>query len=379
MLINRRQAFLTVAAGMIVGQARAMPQGTVPDVAADGIIINTLGVITDPNTQYPRELGSLPPPSERTLADVRKSGITAVNLTVGYVAGPDEPYEATVRDIALVDAVIRGHPDDFLKVFNASDIVRAKAERKVGCILVFQNGAMLGSDASRVDTFADLGIRVFQLTYNTENDLGGGSIVDDVALKPFGREVIERLNARRMIVDLSHSAQRTCLDAIAASKQPIAITHTGCRALRDIPRNKSDAELRGVGERGGYVGIFTGSMFLVGGGRDAKADDMVRHIEHAINICGEDCVGVGTDNPISAFDDVEAVRADWKQYSARRAKAGAGAQGESEGLPFTPELLGPDQFRTLARAMARRGHKQDRIDKVLGLNFLNYARRIWGN
>lgn len=59
-------------------------------------------------------------------------------------------------------------------------------------------------------------------------------------------------------------------------------------------------------------------------------------------------------------------------------ESGAGAAGEGDGLPFTPELLGPDQFRTLARAMARRGHKQPRIDKVLGLNFLNYARRTWG-
>ena len=75
-------------------------------------------------------------------------------------------------------------------------------------------------------------------------------------LTPFGREVVERLNANRVMVDLSHSGERTCLDAIAASRQPISINHTGCRALCDLPRNKTDAELRGVAEKGGFVGIY---------------------------------------------------------------------------------------------------------------------------
>jgi membrane dipeptidase len=376
--VSRRTAILSAAAGLAAGTASASPRARASDPIAGKLVINSLGDIRDPNDRSPRGGGAIPTPNERMLKDARASGITAINVTVGYVSGPADPFEATVKDIAAVDAVIRANPRDFLRVYSAADIVRAKAEHRIGCILNVQNCAMLGTKAERVDLFTDLGLRSFQLTYNIENGLGGGSAADDVALKPFGREVIERLNARRMIVDLSHSGRRTCLDAIAASKQAIAITHTGCRALRDIPRNKSDEELRGVGEKGGYVGIFTGSGFLMGGGRDATAEGVVRHIEHAMDVAGEDHVGVGTDNPITAYDNVEGVRANWRQASAARARSGAGAAGEGDGLPFTPELLGADQFRTLARAMARRGHKQARIDKVLGLNFLNYARRTWG-
>src|SRR5204862_82401 len=140
---------------------------------------------------------------------------------------------------------------------SAADIRRAKAEKKVGLLYGFQNCAMLGKDATRVDVFADLGVRVFQLTYNPANLLGDGSMApENRGLTPFGREVIARLNDRRVMVDLSHSGERTCLDAARASRAPISINHTGCRALTDLPRNKTDAELRLVAERGGFVGIY---------------------------------------------------------------------------------------------------------------------------
>src|SRR3546814_5816530 len=82
------------------------------------------------------------------------------------------------------------------------------------------------------------------------NQLGGGSLApEDTPLTPFGHEVVERLNARRIMVDLSHSGRQTCLDAARAASAPICISHTGCRALVDYPRNKTDEELRRVAER----------------------------------------------------------------------------------------------------------------------------------
>jgi membrane dipeptidase len=123
--------------------------------------------------------------------------------------------------------------------------------------LRFQNAAMMATDFDRVDVFADLGVRVFQLTYNRANHIGGGSMSPEgTGISPFGRQVIERLNARKVMVDLSHSGERTCLEASAISKAPVSINHTGCRALTDLPRNKTDEELRLVAERGGFVGIY---------------------------------------------------------------------------------------------------------------------------
>ena len=109
------------------------------------------------------------------------------------------------------------------------------------------------------------------------------------------------------MVDLSHSGGQTCLDAARASRQPISINHTGCRALVDLPRNKTDEELRLVAERGGFVGIYF--MPFLNPAGIATAADVVAHIEHAVNVCGEDHVGIGTDGGTTGIDDLAGYRA----------------------------------------------------------------------
>ncbi len=215
-----------------------------------------------------------------------------------------------------------------MKVLTAADILQAKSEGRIGIIYGFQNAAMMGDKVDRVDIFADLGVRVIQLTYNPANQLGDGSMApENRGLTPFGREVVERLNAKRLMVDLSHSGERTCLDAARVSKQPISINHTGCRALVDLPRNKTDEELRLVASRGGFVGIYF--MPFLNRTSVAHAEDVVAHIDHAVNVCGEDHVGIGTDGGITGIDDMAAYRAHIRQQVADRKKAGIGAAGES--------------------------------------------------
>ena len=188
------------------------------------------------------------------------------------------------------DAELRAHPDDLMKVRTAADILKARRENRIGVIYGFQNAAMVGEDDSRIDTFADLGVRVIQLTYNPANQLGDGSMApENRGLTALGREVVARLNEKRVMVDLSHSGQNTCLDAARASTAPISINHTGCRALCDLPRNKTDEELRLVASKGGFVGIYF-MPFLKADGHP-HAEDVVAHIDHAVNVCGEDHVG----------------------------------------------------------------------------------------
>lgn len=341
------------------------------------IIINTLGGLADYNSEESGRMATFLRLSSRVIADAKASGITAMNVTIGYVAGPSDPFTTTVDDLAAADETIRNNSDILLKVWTAADVVRAQREGKVGIIYGFQNCAMLGDKPERVDLFADLGVRIFQLTYNSANQLGGGSQVDTVGLTDFGRQVIAAINRRRAIVDLSHGSQAIGFDAIKASSQPVAITHTGCRALKDISRNSPDELLRAVAQGGGYVGIFTGGMFLTASGV-SNVEDVINHIDHAINVCGEDHVGLGTDNPITGIDNLPAWRAMWEKAAAARASSGVGSKGEVGGLPFTEDLLGPGQFDLLAQRMAKRGHSAARIDKVLGQNFLRYARSIWG-
>lgn len=365
-----RRAVLALTAAAMAGPALAAPR----DPLAGLTVINALGGIDDPN--FPDA-----PPwilTPRMLADARASGQTAVNCTLGYVAGTEEPFQASVRDIALYDRMVRDHPNDLIKVLSVADIARAKAEKKIGLIYGFQNAAQLGDDASRADIFANLGVRIFQLTYNLRNQLGGGSMAPaDVGLTAFGRQVIDRLNANRVMVDLSHSGRQTCLDALKASKQPISINHTGCQALNDLPRNKSDEELRGVAERGGFVGIYF-MLFLNKTGH-ATAADVVAHIEHAIQVCGEDHVGIGTDGGATPIDDLKAYDAMLAKEHDDRVAKGVSAPGErADTHPFVDDLRGPGQFRKLHDLLAARGHTHARIEKILGLNFVRYAREIWG-
>jgi membrane dipeptidase len=337
------------------------------------LIVNALGGLEDPNRADADCVSKPIALEERVLRDAHASGLTAVNVTLGYISGPKEPFESSVRDVAEMDARIRANARDLLKVHTAADIVRAQSERRIGIIYGFQNAAMMGADASRADLFANLGVRVIQLTYNPANQLGDGAMApDNRGLTPFGREVIERLNANRVMVDLSHSGEATCLEAARISRQPISMNHVGCRALSDLPRNKTDEELRLVASKGGFIGIFF-MPFLNPSGH-ATADDVVAHIDHAVNVCGEDHVGT-----VTAIDDLETYQATLAKEVAARRQAGVSAAGERpDTYPFVVDLRGVNQFVDLADRLHRRGHSTLRIEKILGRNFLRYATDVWG-
>ncbi|WRT95616.1 membrane dipeptidase (plasmid) [Novosphingobium sp. RL4] len=378
-MIDRRAL---IARGAMTMAAATFAPGTAMAAAAsakgridDWIVINALGGLADPNSESGADVEQFTP---RVLAEAAASGLTAVNVTLGYVSGPAEPFEFSVREIAQTDAAIRANSGRLAKILTAADIRKAKADGKVGVIYGFQNGAMMGSDASRVDIFAGLGVRVFQLTYNPANQLGDGSMApENRGLTPFGREVVERLNAAKVMVDLSHSGERTCLEAARLSRVPISINHTGCRAVTDLPRNKTDAELRLVAEKGGFVGIYF-MPFLNASGH-ATAQDVVRHIDHAVNLCGEDHVGIGTDGTVTQIDDLQHYQSVLAKEIAERRAAGISAAGERpDTYPFITDLRGPDQFRELARLLAAKGYSSTRIEKIMGLNFLRHAQTVWG-
>ncbi|WP_336207213.1 dipeptidase [Nonomuraea sp. LPB2021202275-12-8] len=352
---------------------------------ADYLVVNALGVLDNPNAGASEATaGALVQTSDqmtidaRALAEAHASGVTAINVTLGYTMGDFPPYEHTLREIDTWDAIIREHPEDLLLVRTAEDIVEAKRQGKIGIIYGFQNAAAVDDRADRIATFADRGVRIIQLTYNQANQIGDGSMApENRGLTPLGREVVEALNEHRVMVDLSHSGERTCLEAARVSRQPVSINHTGCRALVDLPRNKTDEELRLVASQGGFVGIYF-MPFLNATGH-ASAADVVEHIVHAVNVCGEDHVGIGTDGTITAIDDLDAYRDRLAVHVAERRAAGAAAAGErSDTFPFVVDLRGVDQFRQLARLLDERGFSSTRIEKILGLNFHTYATAVWG-
>ena len=151
----------------------------------------------------------------------------------------------------------------------------------------------------------------------------------------------------------------TSTPARAASKAPVAISHTGCRALVDLPRNTRDSELKALADRGGVAGIYF-MPFLRKSGQP-HAEDLIHHLEHAVNVCGEDHVGIGTDGPMSRIELNKAYAEFQRKFYADRVKRGISAPGESADVfNLIPEDNTPRRFKILADDLSRRGwHRQD--------------------
>ena len=202
-----RRNFLHNAAGLSLA-ALGLP-ALANDAAARKrrpLIIDALGGIDNTNLPFTRRDAEDFGIDARSMADAKASGLTAFNMTIGYVFGAGDPYEKSLADIRDWNAYIEKHADALLLVRKGADILRARDDGRIGVILGFQNAAMMGDDARRVETFAKAGIRVIQLTYNGPNQLGDGSMAaSNQGLTPFGRDVVAELNRNRVLVDLSYS------------------------------------------------------------------------------------------------------------------------------------------------------------------------------
>jgi membrane dipeptidase len=373
--VSRRRFVAALAVGTIASAFRPAPvdaaekQATWPGYRR-ATVIDALGGPGNANK-------SGAPLDAADLADVRASGITAVNLTVGSVGSYVKDYDGAIEGIAHWDAEIAAHPDTLMRFRDARDFAEAKRSGRLAIIYGFQDATPFGEDLDRLDTFVDLGVRIVQLTYNRRNLVGDGCLEPgDAGLSLFGRELVERMNARSVLVDLSHCGRRTTDEAIAASKKPVAITHTGCAAISDLPRNKPDATLRRLADAGGVAGIYLMPYLRTSG--QPMASDVVAHIEHALDVCGEDHVGIGTDGPISAVELTDAYKKAFADEIAARRKQGVSAPGETTAVyTFIPDLNTPRRFEMIATLLSRRGKPDRVIEKVLGGNFLRLFAETW--
>jgi membrane dipeptidase len=376
-MLERRDFLASMAAAALVSPfsgRSALAADAFPSRAYErAIVIDALGGPGEDNAEENAPL------SIQALDDVRASGLTAVNVTVSGVGSYANDYDATIRNIAHWNAQIAAHPQRLLLVRRTADIAEAKRSGRLGLIYGFQDATPIAEDLARVDTFEDFGLRVFQLTYNGRNLVGDGCLEPgNGGLSRFGNVLVEHLNERKLLIDLSHAGERTTREAIAASKAPVAITHTGCAALVPLPRNKTDAELKLLADKGGVVGIYL-MPFLRSEGQP-MAEDLLRHIEHAVNICGEDHVGIGTDGSISPIKFDDEFRKKFTDEVARRRAHGISAAGERPDVyPFLPDLNSVDRFARIASLLSKRGYSDARIAKILGSNFARLFDSVWGN
>lgn len=312
---------------------------------------------------------------------IRASGLTAAVLTIapsGRFWLDDAAFEKTRATLAKWDAIVARHPAHLLAVRTAADLERARRERRLGLIYTFQGTESLGEDADRVALFRGLGVRVIQLTHNRRNLVGDGCMEPgNAGLSNFGREVVARLNAEKIVVDVAHGSARTMAEGIAATTAPPLISHTGCRALADLPRNTDDATLRALAEKGGVAGIIFWPYLRTD--TQPMAEDVIRHLEHAVKVCGEDHVGIGTDAGVAPVARTPEFEKDNREWVAGAVEDGVFERGRPPDLyTFIPDLNTADRFDTLAALLSKRGHSDARIDKILGGNFARVMREVWG-
>ena len=322
------------------------------------------------------------PAVAKELDVARACGLSGVLFSVapsGRFWMDDAAVQKTKDFIAKCKAKVAAHSDTFLIVDTAADLERAHRERRVGLILRFQGAEPLGEDADRIKTFRDLGVRVIQLTHNRRNLVGDGCTEPSQAgLSKFGYEVVARLNAEKVVVDLAHGSPQTIADGIKASKAPVLISHTGCRALADLPRNTSDANLRAMADRGGVAGVIFWPYLRTD--TQPMAIDVIRHLEHMIDVCGEDHVGIGTDGQVAPTERTAEFEKENREMIKGMTEDGIFAKGRPEDLyMFIPDLNMANRFEVLAGMLSKRGHSDARIAKILGGNFARVFAEVWGS
>ena len=304
--------------------------------------------------------------SREVFEDMRRGGLTGANCTCSVWEG----FHDTMVNIGHWNRWFREHDDLIVKARTTSDLRRAKEEGRTAVVLGFQNTSAFEDRLEFIEIFKDAGVGVVQMTYNTQNLVGSGCYESsDSGLSDFGHEVVAEMNRVGMLCDLSHVGSVTSREVIEASGKPVAYTHCLPSGLKAHPRNKSDEELRFIADRGGFVGVTMFPPFLKRGA-DATVDDYVEAIDYVIDIAGEDAVGIGTDFTQGHGGPFF----DWithdKGYARRLTEFGE--------IVFPDGFASIGDFPNLTAAMQRAGWSEERIRKILGLNWLRLLAEVWG-
>jgi membrane dipeptidase len=298
---------------------------------------------------------------------VRQTGITCFFEAVPVLS---EEFHEAVELLARYQSVVARQPGLVLAT-RAEDIRNAKKSGLQAVMFQLEPQA-LGRKLERVELFYGLGIRMMLLTFNTRNFVGDGCGEDtDAGLSRFGRELIERLNAAGILIDLSHCGIKTSLDAIAASRAPVVFNHTGARALNPpCARLITDEQIRAVADKGGLVGISAIPNQL-SSRPEQGIDDVLDHIDYVVRLVGVEHVAIGLDN---TFHDQVAMH--------RKLQAERPEEFKRLGITLVADFMygieSPIEWKNIIRGLVARGYKDEEIAKIVGGNALRVIEEVIG-
>ena len=299
----------------------------------------------------------------QTIDELRRGGVAAVHATCAVW----EDARGALGNLLDWQDRFERHRDVIVPAFDVADIESAHRDGRTAVVLGFQNTAPLEEDPRLLDVFWKLGIRVIQLTYNSQNAVGGSCFEPhDSGLSRFGHGLIEELNRVGLLVDCSHVGDRTTREAIDGSATPIAITHANPRWFCDHPRNKPDDVLEALAARGGVVGITLYPPFV--GGAGVRAQEVAAMVARLVEQIGADHVAIGTD-----------LARNWRDSDLVTLRHGRQVRRP----PAARWPQWPDWFRSAAdlprllSALADIGLDDETVDKIAGRNWLRLYEEVF--
>ncbi len=287
------------------------------------------------------------------------AGVDYLSIDVGFDV---MDWRDSLRSLAAFRAWLLARPQTYTLVGRAADAWRAKRDGKLAVTFDLEGMNALDGNVDMVDVYYELGVRQMLFAYNRNNLAGGGCHDDDVGLTEFGRAVVRAMNRVGMMVDCSHSAHRTTMEAMELSTDPVIFSHSNAWSLCAHGRNIKDDQIKACAATGGVVGVTGIGLFL---GNDISSERFVDHIAYMADLVGPVHVGIALDYAfeVGGLEDTLSAHRDF--WPANEYPGGS--------VGFVP----PSQLREIAATMLRRGFSEIEARGVLGENFLRVASQVW--
>ena len=301
--------------------------------------------------------------SEKIFRQMRQGGVDAVHVTISY----HENFRETVLNFEQWNRWFEQYPDLIMKGLWAEDIDRARETGRTAIFFGFQNPSPIEDDIGLVEIVHSLGARFMQLTYNNQSLLATGCYEkEDTGITRMGRQVIKEMNRVGLVVDMSHSADRSTIEAAELSERPIAITHANPHAWHPALRNKRHEVLKAVTDAGGLLGVSLYPHHL----KD-KSDCTLRSfcemIARAADSYGVHSLGIGSDLCQDQPDSV----VEWMRVGrwSKEIDYGEGS-ATAPGFPPMPSWFKDNRdFGNIAEGLAQTGLSQSELNGIMGGNW----------
>jgi microsomal dipeptidase-like Zn-dependent dipeptidase len=300
----------------------------------------------------------------------REAGLDAVHVTVVYHEDFDE-FNSRVNEW---NTYFKENSDLIFLGKSYKDIEKAKTEKKTAIFFGFQNCSPIEDDIGLVEKVYDLGCRFMQLTYNNQSLLATGCFENiDSGVTNFGKEVIKEMNRLGLVIDMSHSAEKSTIDAINISQKPIAITHANPAFWHAAKRNKSNELLKILSENDGMLGLSLYPHHLKDG-TNCSLESFCEMAAKTADLMGVEKIGIGSDLCLNQPDTV----VEWMRNGtwAKAKNYGEGTKNNS-GFPKQPDWFTDARgFSNLESGLSKVGFNKNEINGILGDNWFNFYKRM---